>query len=442
MKTMFDIGSDAPFLRHPLLSVEDTLKRALLSLGFASVYPDGGLEVEEANTEFESFGEPEEEFAWTADPITCAHGKTQLRTRILPGVLAKLTAEGTVPERFFCCGNVYRKDDAGMCGRRRIEGMYSVPEDSQMADWRLWNRMAEQIFGLGSAAWFVPTTADGTRIIMRRISDGKEFALGYAGVATDKAVIASVIPKNGRLHAFSLDVDGLASALLGIDREQLYSNDPSYLESNECALPSAGNSIEDAACDVLRRLRYTQFVGNNIYPDGIYKKMNMFQGEWDTNNQPYVLDEPQGDLVALRTVLAPSLEDALSASWAAGRKDCHIFEIGHAYKPVPGATLPREWTSVSIGAYGPDVDEDSFLIDVGKFLTQLGLCGETLAPTRPGQAIAFKDGVCKVLLSSSFKYLEAQMGSISPIALENFGIGTQAYMAQFELAPLVESLDK
>ncbi len=67
-------------------------------------------------------------------------------------------------------------------------------------------------------------------------------------------------------------------------------------------------------------------------------------------------------------------------------------------------------------------------------MTELGIQNHFFIPT--DMAIAYNTSDCWLILDEKMSYLETNFGSISPKALENHQIGTQAYMLQMELAPI------
>lgn len=434
MKTIYNSCVESPFYRHPLYMIADKIKRALCTNGFQLV-DDGKIpEVELAETAYNTWEEPECDFDWLNDRISFQDGKTVFRTRLLPGLVEHMKKAGNISkDRIFSFGRVYHKQDTLKPMHSHIEGLYCLKAFTTDEEWYLWKNVGEELFGLGTEVWFVPVGEDSHKIVFKDIRGNKEYIIGYVGAASDQLIQEYGCGNESEWRVFVIDVDKYATEVLDLDnREELYCVDSKILEQYECNESSAGKTYANRVADVLRRLGYLEFVGETIHPDGIYKKMNMIQDSWDSNNNPYALDEPLGEATALRTVLTPSMEEALAVNYKKGNKEVYLFEIGHIYLPVKGESLPKEQLAVSIGAYGPDVTEESFAEDMGKILTNIGIIGEMLATT--DQAIAYKKGTCKLLISSEFKYLDGNFGGISPIACENFGIGCEAFMAQIELA--------
>ena len=304
----------------------------------------------------------------------------------------------------------------------------------------LWNRFAEYTLGLGAYAYLRTIGENTCEIILKDRKYDKTYILGYGGAASKELLQACNID-SGCGWAFCIDVDLFAVQYLSLEkREDLYSCHPAFLERYRSMESSSGGELLYRLADILRWYGYIEVIGNPIYPDGIYKKMNMIQEKWDKNNEPYALDEPLGSLTALCTVLTPSLEDAISRFYRAGAGNVRIFEIGHIYRPQEGQLLPRERVAIALGGYGDDLSYESFTVELSKILQMAGLVGEMFFPTT--QAIAYKTDECSIILSEKNQYLEANMGRINPIAEQNFGIGRQAYMANFEIGFIEQAVSE
>lgn len=302
----------------------------------------------------------------------------------------------------------------------------------------LWNRIAEGAFGIGSRVTLEKT--DKKTYTMKTITrDGKEYSLGWTG-ETDWLIAEYLgVRKPGiKSWTFIIDIDTLTMQRFGItSRDALYTKDVSRLATYPYSEISVGRTIEDRASDVPRGMGYTEFIGPTIYEPGVYKKMNMFQDEWDTNNKGVPLTRQDAQNDALRTVLAPSLEQALSENWQAGNQSVKIFEIGHIFLPKgkhDKDKTPYEKTALSVGAYGPDMNYEVFTEEVINILKGLGVNIPYFVESEG--AIAYHPKECSLIMNRMGGYLFGNFGQISVKAQKNYGIGVPAYMAQLELQPL------
>jgi hypothetical protein len=432
-----DAELSGSFNRHPLYLAADKLKTAFFMLGFTFADNGEGPEIEKADVTFATWEEPADIFGWQSDPVYLGDGSTLLRTRILPAHLRAI--ERRPPVRMVTFGRVYKKSDAELPMHSQIEG-FAAEEGLTLGPWQdLWNQYAVAAFGLGASASLESIGKKSYKITIRNQADGSAFDLGYTGLASAEALeVSGIRSADYTGWVFVIDVDQFALRYLSLtDRASLYDNDVSFLSRFKNDAAAAGLTPEYRAVDVLRKLGYLETCYNTMYPDGIYIKMNMFQDEWDKNNQPLPLVKPLGDLSAMRTVQAPAIEGVMALNCERGNASVRAFEVGHIYLPVEGQLLPKEHISISMGRCGPDVTLESFTKDVGAVLQGLGVSSYLFAPT--DVAIAYKPDECLLILDGQGKYLDGNFGHISEIAAKNFGIGVPAYMAQIELAALVRA---
>lgn len=421
-------------LRHPLLQAVNDLKRAFVLNEFVLLDHSMHPEIEKEDFSVPLFMEPEDA---SLPPIPLLeNGSYALRTRLLPGRLSSIPKGA--PLRAVTCGKVFDASDKEHPEHMRLEGIVAQPDLRINSYTLIWDRIAEGTLGIGSRAKLEQI---GKKTYQIKIIDraGIIYQLGWTGEA--KWLTSEYLGTNQpgiKTWVFIIDADTFAMQLHTIDnRHSLYTSDVSALSAYRSNEMSVGNTIEERASDVLRSLGYTEFIGPTIYEAGAYKKMNMFQDEWDKNNKGVPLTWKTSEQDALRTVLAPSLEDALAKNFKAGNKDVRIFETGHIFLPKgrhDKDKTPYEKLSLSVGAYGPEMDYETFTQEVKKILDGLGVKIHYFVETEA--AIAYYAKECSLIMSRMGGYLFGNFGQISPKAQRNYGIGVPAYMAQFELEPL------
>lgn len=419
--------------RHPLYHTADLLKRAFVLNGFhlldESTAPTELLSAEEANVPV--FSMPGE---LSCEKILLGDGSYTLRGELLGSRLH--TLGGRLPISVIACGRVYDRRDADYPSRLYLEGIYAADGASFRDYVTLWEKAAAEAFGIGTALELQAEGKDAYRIVVRPGGGEDGFTLGYTGQAgwTARALLG-LAGSSAPAWVFAVNVDDVAIHLHGLHgRAALYDPRVSFLDQFNGAEPAFGGSFADKAADLLRKRGFLEFSGMKIYEEDCYRKMNMIQESWDTNNQGVQLQEPLGKMTALPTVLTPGLEEALSANYRAGETDVRIFEIGSFFHPGKDGKRPMESLFLSIGMYGPEVDKVSFKQEIDTFLTELGIRNHFFIPTT--MAIAYDTSDCWLVLDEKPDYLGGNFGGISPIAEKNHGIGTHAFMAQLELEPL------
>ncbi len=435
--------------KHPLRITADALKRSFALAGF-TLYDNGAFpELEKTEVNVPVFEKPA-----AAKPVLLVNGEYALRTQILPFLLPKVAGNGQALAAAF--GKIFDAADEAYPAHSMAEGVIA----SQMNLYDLgvlWKKIVRGAFGAAydaelvsigetvkqsdMASWGTNAMSENTLAepvtweIRVTEPEGGSFTLGYFGTMTwlGEALLAFKDPAAAR-YAFSIDIDQAACRWLGLaSREELFCNAQEFLAKFEDSTVSGSEAFEDRCRDVLRTMGYTEGFGPKIYPDGIYKKMNMIQDEWDLNNKGVLLTEPLGGNTGMPTVLTPAIEQILSEKWAAGEQSARAFEVSHIFMPKAGAA-PIEKLALSFGAYGDGMDLKTFIAEVGDFLTKIGNKNHFYVPT--DMAIAYKKGECRLILDEKMRYLDGNFGGISEIAEANFGIGTHAFMANLELNAL------
>ena len=432
--------------RHPLYQKADAFKRAFLVNGFR-LYDNGDLpEVEDASVSMELFRAPE---IITAQQMKISDGIYALKSRLLPSQLTSISRE--LPVRAVTAGRVYDGRDEQFPARVFIEGVIA-DRDMTIKDLTvIWDRVIKGVYGITSSAVLAPGDSGIFEIRMRdsAAGDADELSvIGYVGPATWIArALLGQEDKSVSVWIFTIDVDSLTIRDNGLEgRAALYDNTAPYLTQFEDSAPAVGDTFSVRASNILRKRGYLEFVGEKVYTADAYIRMNMIQEAWDTNNQGLTLLDPlrnyHNPLTPLEsrdglpTVLTPALEQAMHDNFASGVEEVRLFEIGHIFKPGHGGAAPWEVTSLSIGAYGPELSFREFLGDIAGVLNELGISNHFFIPTN--MAIAYRTDQCMVILDEKMKYLDGNCGHISPVALSNFKIDSEGFMAQFEI-PTIEA---
>ena len=436
--------------KHPLRITLDALKNAFARYGFELLDNGEYPELERTDTNVQVFENP----AAVKRPVLLMEGQYALRTQLLPFMLPKAAKTGDVFAA--AAGKVFDAACAEYPAKLLVEGV--IAADMNFYDLRmLWKKIVKAAFGAAFETELVKVSGETkgsdlaswgasamkahtlsvpeTWAITVTCPAGKEFVLGYFGTLTWLgAALLGRETKQTASYAFSIDVDAAAVWQHKLEsREALFDNKQEVLDVYEDGSISAAGNFEDRCRDVLRTLGYSEGFGPKIYPDGIYKKMNMIQDEWDLNNKGVLLKEQLGEGVGLPTVLTPAIEQILCEKWAAGETAAKAFEISHIFVPQKDAA-PIEKLALSFGTYGEDVNLQAFLAEVGDFLTKIGNRNHFYIPT--DLAIAYQKGECRLILDEKMSYLGGNCGGISSVAEANFGIGAHAYMANLELLPL------
>ena len=147
------------------------------------------------------------------------------------------------------------------------------------------------------------------------------------------------------------------------------------------------------------------------------------------------------DTSVMRTTAIPSMLEILSKNYNNRNQSAKLFEIGNEYIPSDDSDkLPGEPSRLIIGMYGSDVDfydikgiADAMLSNIGITDTEYTRCGENCPFD---EVSAFHPGRSAVVLKDEKAI--GIIGEIHPDVLENYDIGTKAYVAKFNIPELEE----
>ncbi len=150
-----------------------------------------------------------------------------------------------------------------------------------------------------------------------------------------------------------------------------------------------------------------------------------------------VISNPLGeDTSVMRTTIVPSMLEVLSRNYNNRNKAAALYEIGNVYIPKNGEQLPEEKQMVVMGMYGEDHDFFSLKGIVETLLKTLGIedCEFTAKKDHP----TFHPGRCATLSINGT--LLGEIGEIHPIVLENYAIGTRAYVACLDMMVMFQNI--
>ncbi len=437
---------------HPLRAQESALKRALVLGGFELIDDAQSREIVPPEWDIKIAKYPH----LARKPVMLEQGYFMLRTDLLASQLADL--KQPLPLKKFATGVIYDGNDAERPNRLRIQGIWADKSVPTRLWLREWDTVVREAFGLEASFTMTPTSKDSHRIDVQ--VGGREFTLANIARATFLPYsLLGLSESECKIWFFDIDVDAVACGYYGIaDRSELYSLEVSKLERFTDDMPTYGNFFTNRAIDLLRERGFVDFYGPRFYDFDCYKCMHMIQEGWDRNNDGMRLVEPMGSFVWMPTVLTPSLEEALAANYKAGKESCRMFEIAHIYVPHSDTEkdfrsrstnkkysgelgprkqtdkFPRESIALSFGAYGPDLTDQGWVDLVSEFFDAFGVKEHYYFDTMKAKAYNTLDA--HLVMNDKMRYLMSNFGRINSVALENYGIGVPAYMAQFEFTPI------
>ena len=142
------------------------------------------------------------------------------------------------------------------------------------------------------------------------------------------------------------------------------------------------------------------------------------------------------DTSVMRTITVPSMLETLARNYNNRCPGAYLFEMATVYIPVDGRELPDELPKIALGMYG-DCDFFTLKGAVEALLLKAGIRDVDVEPVHdcpflhPGRA-------AKLIVDG--KEL-GFMGEVHPDVLENYGIGTRAYVAELDFNTFEQASD-
>ena len=187
---------------------------------------------------------------------------------------------------------------------------------------------------------------------------------------------------------------------------------------------------------ILQGIGYSEILTYTFIGPGIYDKMRL--PEDDPRRENLRILNPLGeDSSRMRTMALPSMLEILARNYNYRNKAVRFYELGRVYQPNPESeTLCDESVNLTLGAYGDKIDFFGFKGTLEALLHEMQICVDISCTAitddpiyHPGRAAELKSGD-RVL---------GRLGQIHPLTAKNFGVETELYAAELNLAAMRES---
>lgn len=150
-----------------------------------------------------------------------------------------------------------------------------------------------------------------------------------------------------------------------------------------------------------------------------------------------VITNPLGeDTSVMRTTCVPSMLEVIARNYNNRNVAGRFFELGTIYLPAETADiLPEERGVAVIGSYGEKEDFFALKGIVLEALDKLGVYGVEFTANKENPT--FHRGRCADISIGEKKI--GVIGEIAPAVLDNYGIGTRAYVATLDIADIFDA---
>lgn len=147
------------------------------------------------------------------------------------------------------------------------------------------------------------------------------------------------------------------------------------------------------------------------------------------------------DTSVMRTTIIPSICEVLARNYNFRNPEAHVFEMGNEYIPVDGEVLPVEPLRLAVGVYDTKDKFDFYSLKgiVEGVLAKAGVkeydIERATAECSFDEFSAFHPGRTAVVKIDGEEI--GIFGELHPETLENYGIGTRAYVAKINIPELM-----
>ena len=163
-----------------------------------------------------------------------------------------------------------------------------------------------------------------------------------------------------------------------------------------------------------------------------YDKINL--PEDSELRRSVVITNPLGeDTSVMRTTCVPSMLEVIARNYNNRNLSGRLYEMGKVYLPKETPDiLPDERAVAVVGTFGDKEDFFALKGILNEAFEKLGVLGVEYSALRTDPA--FHPGRCAEITVGEKKI--GVIGEISPAVLENYGIGTRAYVASVDIADI------
>ena len=234
--------------------------------------------------------------------------------------------------------------------------------------------------------------------------------------------------------SFRNDLEHLADISEEIARFYGYQNIPNRpLAGVANAALTEAQKLEKVVSSTMLACGFTEIATFSFISPKAYDKIRLPENSPKRNS--VVISNPLGeDTSVMRTTVIPSMLDVLSRNYNNRNESAALFELSNEYIWKGPDELPDENEKLTIGMYGNAYDFFTLKGAVEELFDVVGIKNYDVEPLtddptfHPGRTAVIKlgDEVLSVI------------GEVHPAVLNNYEIGTKAYVAQVDFAALLK----
>ena len=238
------------------------------------------------------------------------------------------------------------------------------------------------------------------------------------------------------IPSFRQDLEGIADLAEEVARFYGYDKIPSTLPSGEATtgkLPLKLR-VEAIARDVAQYCGFSQGMCYSFESPKVFDKLLIPEG--DELRKAIVISNPLGeDFSIMRTISLNGMLTSLSTNYNRRNANVRLYELGNIYiaDKLPLEELPDERMQFTLGFYG---DGDFFTMKgvVEEFLEAVGMDGSVKYDPNAGKTFLHPGRQASIIYDGK---VLGYLGEVHPEVLDNYDIGTKAYVAVLDMPQIV-----
>ena len=238
------------------------------------------------------------------------------------------------------------------------------------------------------------------------------------------------------IPSFRQDLVGNADIAEEVARFYGYDKIPTTLPSGEATAGKLSYKmrIEEKARDIAEYCGFSQGMTYSFESPKVFDKLLLDAD--DTLRNTVTISNPLGeDFSVMRTTSLNGILTSLATNYNRRNKNVKLYELGNVYLPkaLPVTELPDERMQFTLGFYG---DGDFFTLKgvIEEFLEAVGMKAKKEYDPNAGKNFLHPGRQALVKYEGqTIGYL----GEVHPEVLDNYGIGTKAYVAVLDMPSVI-----
>lgn len=238
------------------------------------------------------------------------------------------------------------------------------------------------------------------------------------------------------IPSFRQDLEGIADLAEEVCRFYGYDKVPSTLPSGEATTGkiSFKSRIEQKAREVAEYCGFSQGMCYSFESPKVFDKLLIDKD--DVLRQAITISNPLGeDFSIMRTISLNGMLTSLATNYNRRNKDARLYEMANIYLPksLPLTENPDERMQFTLGFYG---NGDFFTMKgvIEEFFDSIGMKGKLNYDPKSGKPFLHPGRQANIIYEGG---VVGFLGEVHPEVLDNYNIGTKAYVAVLDMPTIV-----